>query len=131
MSKLEEVLSLSIQFEKRGGLIPVIVQDILSLEVLMLGYANDLAVHETLQSGYATFWSTSRNELWTKGKTSGDLLSIEKILIDCDQDTLLYQVRPEGKGACHTRNRHHEARRSCFYRTVNTSGELSFIPDME
>jgi len=131
MSKLEEVLSLSIQFEKRGGLVPVIVQDIATLEVLMLGYANELAIHETLHSGYATFWSTSRNELWTKGKTSGDLLSVEKILIDCDQDTLLYQVRPEGKGACHTHNRNHETRRSCFYRTVNESGELSFIPDME
>ena len=68
----------------------------------------------------ATFWSTSRNELWTKGETSGDFLKIIEILTDCDQDALVYRVEPQGAGACHTKDREKGvARKSCFYRRLN------------
>lgn len=115
---LEETASINLQFDKRGGLLPVVVQDIDSKDILMLGYANQEAWEETLHTGLATFWSTSRNEIWTKGKTSGDYLKICDILIDCDQDALVYQVKRMGSGACHTKNEQGEARKSCFYRKV-------------
>ena len=116
--QLEEGTALTLQFEKRGGLLPVIVQDVVTKNVLMLGYANQEAWKETLRSGLATFWSTSRNELWTKGKTSGDFLEIQEILTDCDQDAIIYMVRLAGKGACHTNDQNGAPRKSCFYRKV-------------
>ena len=121
---IESAETLYLQFEKRGGLLPTIVQDAHSKEILMLGYVNQEAFDETLHSGYATFWSTSRQELWTKGKTSGDLLKIEGILVDCDQDALIYQVTALGSGACHTKNQHGKARKSCFYRSINPNKKL-------
>ena len=127
----EKTLNLDIQFEKRGSLIPVVVQDVDSLQILMLGYANKKALDETISSGLATFWSTSRNELWTKGKTSGDYLSIKSILVDCDQDALIYKVKPEG-GACHTKGKNGESRDSCFYRKFNKqSNSLEFVSGLE
>ena len=87
--QLENGLELIIQFDKRGGLVPVVVQDAASMQILMLAYANKEAVDTTMKTGYATFWSTSRKELWTKGLTSGDMLEIEGVLIDCDQDALV------------------------------------------
>ncbi|MGB0525718.1 MAG: phosphoribosyl-AMP cyclohydrolase [Flammeovirgaceae bacterium] len=119
--ELEESLSINLQFEKRGGLLPVIVQDVESKDILMLGYANQEAWQETLNSGMATFWSTSRNEIWTKGKTSGDYLAIQAILVDCDQDAIIYQVERLGSGACHTKNSNGEARKSCFYRKLQAN----------
>ncbi|MFT5617276.1 MAG: phosphoribosyl-AMP cyclohydrolase [Arenicella sp.] len=113
---LEEGSQIQIQFEKRGGLVPVVVQEVKSNQILMLGYANQEAFQQTLETGLATFYSTSRKEIWTKGKTSGDLLKIHKILTDCDQDALIYQVEMLGKGACHTKNEDKETRTSCFYR---------------
>jgi phosphoribosyl-AMP cyclohydrolase len=112
------------QFRKRGGLLPVVVQEAASGEVLMLGYANRPALEKTLATGAATFWSTSRGELWTKGETSGNRLRVMEIRIDCDQDALLYRVQREGGGVCHTTNSAGEARRSCFYRTVSGDGLL-------
>ncbi len=106
------------QFEKRQGLLPVVVQDIDTMQVLMLGYANAQALEETLRLGKATFWSTSRQELWTKGKTSGDYLEIVEILTDCDQDALVYQVKVLGKGVCHTKNQVGDTRKACFYRKL-------------
>lgn len=123
---LEETKVLQPQFEKRGGLLPVVVQESSSKQILMLGYANQEAWEETLKTGLATFWSTSRNELWTKGKTSGDFLEIQDILLDCDQDAIIYQVRMAGKGACHTKNEQGEARKSCFYRKVHQE-KLTFV----
>lgn len=118
--ELEEGSILNINFEKRGGLIPVIVQDALNGRILMLAYANKEAFEETMRSSMATFWSTSRNELWTKGATSGDFLKIIDINIDCDQDALVYRVEPQGQGACHTKDpAANTARKSCFYRKVN------------
>ena len=118
--ELEEGAALTINLEKRGGLIPVVTQDARDGQVLMLAYANRDAVEETLNSRMATFWSTSRNELWKKGATSGDFLKIIEVLVDCDQDALVYRVEPQGAGACHTKNpATGKARMSCFYRTVN------------
>ena len=126
--RIEEGLELMIQFEKRGGLIPVIVQDYVSKEILMLAYANRQALEETLMSGFATFWSTSRNELWTKGKTSGDLLEVSEVEVDCDQDALIYRVKMLGKGACHTKDSQGNTRNSCFYRKIRENGQgLEFI----
>ena len=117
--ELESTETIQLQFEKREGLLPVIVQEKSSGQILMLGYANQLAWEETIKTGLATFWSTSRNELWTKGKTSGDFLKIQDILVDCDQDALIYQVELAGQGACHTKNAEGQARKSCFYRIVS------------
>ena len=125
---LEEGFEFTPQFEKRGGLLPVVVQETNTGDILMLGYANRAALDETLQSGMATFWSTSRQELWTKGKTSGDYLKIENILVDCDQDALVYQVVMLGSGACHTKDANNQARKSCFYRTVTSTQSLAFAP---
>jgi phosphoribosylamine---glycine ligase len=112
------------QFRKRGGLLPVIVQEASSGDVLMLGYADASAMAASRRSGYATFWSTSRNTLWTKGETSGDRLRIEEIRVDCDQDALLYRVTLEGNGVCHTRGTAGETRRRCFYRRLTPEGTL-------
>lgn len=128
--QLEQGSELFIQFEKRGGLVPTVAQDYLTGEILMLGYVNPEALEETLRTGYATFWSTSRNELWTKGKTSGDYLEIKEILTDCDQDAIIYRVERKGSGACHTKDSSGNARRSCFYRRIET-GKLVYLDGMK
>lgn len=93
------------------GLLPVVVQDATTGDVLMLAYANAEALQHTVDSGEAWFWSRSRGELWHKGATSGNVQTVVEIRIDCDGDTLLYRVLPAGP-ACHT------GARSCFYRTL-------------
>ena len=96
-------------FSKLDGLIPAVVQDAASGDVLMVGFMNEEAYARTRETGYATFFSRSRNTLWTKGETSGNRLRIERISVDCDEDTVLLQVTCEGDGvACHT------GARSCF-----------------
>jgi len=121
---LEEGTELLIDFEKRGGLIPAVVQDVADGRILMLAYVNPEALKITLEKGMATFWSTSRNELWTKGETSGDFLKIVEILTDCDQDALVYRVEPQGGGACHTKDPESgKTRSSCFYRKFEFPGE--------
>lgn len=128
---LESEGKMQLQFEKRGGLLPVVVQDADNLQILMLGYANIEAWRETLHSGMATFWSTSRKELWTKGKTSGDFLLVQEVLVDCDQDAIIYKVKRKG-GTCHTKNKNGETRTSCFYRRFNKeSNKLEFISGIE
>jgi len=118
--EIEEGAALHIDFEKRGGLVPAVVQDVRNGQVLMLAYVNLEAFEETVRSKMATFWSTSRNELWKKGATSGDFLKIVDILTDCDQDALIYRVEPQGQGACHTKNpATGKARTSCFYRKMD------------
>jgi phosphoribosyl-AMP cyclohydrolase len=119
----EETNSIQLQFEKRNGLLPVVVQHADTLEILMVGYTNEEAYRQTLNEGKATFWSTSRQELWTKGETSGDYLQVEKIMVDCDQDALVYQVKLLGSGVCHTYNAAHQHRRSCFYRQLDAERE--------
>jgi phosphoribosyl-AMP cyclohydrolase len=101
-------------FSKLGGLVPAVVQDVESREVLMVGFMNETALAETRRTGFATFFSRSRNALWTKGETSGNRLAVERILVDCDEDTVLLLVRRLGDGlVCHT------GERSCFFRTVS------------
>jgi len=102
-----------IDFDKMRGLVPAIVQDAASGEVLMLGFMNREACERTLTSGYVTFFSRTRNQLWTKGETSGNRLKLVAAAIDCDRDTLLLQVEVEGAGlVCH------EGTRSCFTPSV-------------
>ena len=109
-----------IDFEKGKGLLPVIVQDYETGEVLMLAYMNRKAWLKTLETGKATYWSRSRNELWVKGETSGHFQIVKEILVDCDSDTLLLKVRQIGGAACHT------GYKSCFYRKV-TNGKVEII----
>lgn len=95
------VENMEIDFEKGGGLVPAIIQDADSRQVLMMGYMNREAYEKTLATGLVTFWSRSRNELWTKGETSGNLLHLVSIKVDCDHDTLLVKAIPDGP-TCHT-----------------------------
>jgi len=106
----DEDLLKKLDFRKGNGLIPVVVQDAGSKEVLMLAYANKEALRKTLSTGYAHYWSRSRQRLWMKGETSGNTQKIKKVITDCDYDTLLYLVEQKGP-ACHTREYtcfHHE-----------------------
>jgi|TARA_B100002051_G_C16309596_1_gene426901 phosphoribosyl-AMP cyclohydrolase len=129
---LEEGLTLDPQFSKRGGILPVAVQETSTGQILMLASVNEEAFKKTLETKLATFWSTSRNKLWTKGETSGDLLKMDKILIDCDQDALVYQVTLLGQGVCHTYDSKGDHRKACFYRELNTDQtDLQFIKGMQ
>jgi phosphoribosyl-ATP pyrophosphohydrolase/phosphoribosyl-AMP cyclohydrolase len=92
---------MTIDFEKMGGLVPAIIQDALTRKVLMLGFMNEEAYQKTLETKHVTFWSRSRNTLWTKGETSGNFLNLVDIKVDCDNDTLLVQAHPDGP-TCHT-----------------------------
>ncbi len=102
-----------IDFGKLGGLIPAVVQDAASGEVLMVGFMNEEALAITRRTGSATFFSRTRNTLWTKGETSGNRLAVRQILTDCDRDTVLLKVERQGSGnVCHT------GERSCFYSEI-------------
>ena len=97
-----------IDFIKRGGLIPVIVQNLTTKDILMLAYANREALENTIKTGNAWFWSTSNKKLWMKGEESGNIQPVQDILVDCDSDALIYLVN-SSKPACHTGNT------SCFH----------------
>ncbi len=97
----------------------MIVQQTITKEVLMLGYTNREAFEYTIKHKIAAFWSTSRNELWVKGKTSGNTLYVKEIRVDCDQDALVYIADLEGDGVCHTKNKTNNFRTSCFYRSLH------------
>lgn len=92
---------MNIDFSKSGGLIPAVIQDTLSLQVLMVGYMNEEALEKTREEGKVTFFSRSKNRLWTKGETSGNWLIVDEIVADCDNDTILIKAYPQGP-ACHT-----------------------------
>ena len=96
----------------QDGLIPAIVQDAGSGDVLMMAYMNRESLKRTLESGKTCFWSRSRQTFWTKGETSGNVQIVKEILYDCDEDTLLIKVEQKGTGACHTGNR------TCFFRNI-------------
>ena len=108
-------------------MLPAIAQDAQTGEVLVVGYANEFALDTARACGMATFWSTSRNELWIKGKTSGDYLTIEEIYVNCEQNSILYKVTPAGEGACHTKDEAGIARSSCYYRRLQVDGSLEAI----
>jgi phosphoribosyl-AMP cyclohydrolase len=107
---------IELDFEKQGGLVPAIVQDALSGEVLMQAYLNREAWRKTLATGQAHYWSRSRSCLWKKGETSGNTQEVKEIRVDCDNDCVLLKVIQKGGAACHT------GRRSCFYRKVSGGG---------
>lgn len=107
----------SLKFDKLNGLVPAVVQDERSGDVLMVGFMNREAVEATLRDGLVTFWSRSRNALWRKGETSGHTLSLIDVTPDCDGDTLLVRARPNGP-TCHT------GARTCFGETVATSWSI-------
>jgi len=111
---------MKLDFTKGNGLVPVVIQDNVSLKVLMLGYMNEEAFAKTKAEGLVTFYSRSRNELWTKGATSGNYLHVKEIFEDCDNDTLLIKARPDGP-TCHTGSE------TCF----NENGSKGFLYELE
>ena len=108
-------------------IVPVIVQDIKSRQVLILAYANKQSLEYTWKHKIAAFWSTSRNALWIKGKTSGAFLEVKEVLVNCEQNSLLYLVNLKGQGACHTKGPEGKFRMSCFYRKLKNIDELEFL----
>jgi phosphoribosyl-AMP cyclohydrolase len=123
------VESVNIDFDKAGGLVPAIVQDHRSGEVLMLGFMNSASLAETQRFGEVVFFSRSRNKLWKKGESSGHVLRVREVRVDCDADALLVRVEAVGPGVCH------EGYRSCFFRELEADGnakiteERSFAPE--
>ena len=118
---------IELDFSKGDGLVPAIAQDYRTNEILMMAYVNREAWEATLQTGLATYWSRSREELWVKGATSGNTQRIREILVDCDLDTVIFKVEQDGGAACH------EGYRSCFFRRVagdrlEVVGERVFDP---
>ena len=125
MSELEEGSKLTIDFGKiakaaqaSDGLIPVAVQNAETKEVILVAYTNELAFKKSIATRTAIFWSTSRNELWEKGKTSGNTFDLVDAFVNCEQNCLLYVVRPKVGGICHTANSAGTPR-DCFYRRID------------
>ena len=114
---------MKIAFEKAGGLVPAIIQDEDSGDVLMLGFMNEESFQLTQSSGEVVFFSRSRSKLWKKGESSGHVLKVREIRVDCDADALLIRVTPVGPGVCH------EGYRSCFFRGVNGDGSARIIAE--
>jgi phosphoribosyl-AMP cyclohydrolase len=125
VKELEEGTRLALDFDKIAnaaaqsrGIIPVAVQNADTKEVILIAYTNKEAFAKSIETRIATFWSTSRNELWIKGQTSGHYFELVEIRVNCEQNSLVYFVRPKGEGICHTRNSKGKAR-NCFYRRLN------------
>jgi phosphoribosyl-AMP cyclohydrolase len=131
MSVLEEGSELQLDFNKlekavagSPGIIPVAVQHADTGEVILVAYTNEKAFRKAVEERTAIFWSTSRNELWEKGKTSGQTFDLLEVYVNCEQNSLLYKVRPRKGGICHTRNQAGEPR-NCYYRKLDfETGEL-------
>lgn len=127
-SKLDKVAS------KHCDVVPVVVQDTRTSAVLIAAYVNEIALHETFKRRVCCLWSTSRNELWVKGATSGDTLDLDDVMINCEQNSLVFKVTPRRKGACHTKDENGNTRVSCYYRRVKQSPdgtlELQHIVDV-
>ncbi len=125
MKELEEGSRLTLDFSKIAkvarvspDVIPVAVQNADTHEIILIAYTNERAMKVAIESKTAVFWSTSRNELWEKGKTSGETYELIEILVNCEQNSLVYKVRPRRGGICHTKNAAGQAR-NCYYRRVN------------
>ena len=112
---------MEIAYAKAAGLVPAIVQDDRTGEVLMLGFMNEQALAETRRTQEVVFFSRSRNRLWKKGESSGHVLRVRDVRVDCDADALLVRVEPVGPGVCH------EGYRSCFFRRIDESGEAQIV----
>jgi len=131
---IEENLDLVLDFGKLSALaatgqrvIPVVLQHADSAEVLFVGYANKSALQASLDEGIAVLWSTSRNELWRKGATSGDTLHLVEVRVNCEQNSLLYRVLPATRGVCHTRGADGQTRPTCYYRAISDAESLAFL----
>ena len=129
MKELEEGLNLQLDFSKIAKIaasspdvIPVAVQHADTKEVILVAYANEKALRATIDTGNAVFWSTSRNELWEKGATSGETFEMLEILVNCEQNSLVYIVRPRRGNICHTKNQAGEPR-NCYYRRLLPDGK--------
>jgi len=114
---------MNVDFEKGNGLVPAIIQDERSGDVLMLGFINAESLEETQRSREVVFFSRSRNRLWKKGESSGHVLRVREIRVDCDADALLVRVEAVGPGVCH------EGYRSCFFRAIEPGGEVRVIAE--
>ena len=147
MGELEETTELKLDFtklEKVGrqvaetrasgeatcdpGVIPVAVQNADTREVILVAYTNELAMRESFAKRKLILWSTSRNKLWFKGETSGETFDLLEAYVNCEQNSLLYLVRPLGKGACHTKDKNGVPRSSCYYRRI-VDGKLEKLPE--
>ena len=124
MNQLEEGRELALDFDKVAkvaevsGVLPCAVQNADTGEVVLVAYVNREALDKSLETRSAVFWSTSRNELWEKGKTSGETFDLLEVRVNCEQNSLLYRVRPRRGGICHTKNAA-GAPRNCFYRSLD------------
>ncbi|HNX04340.1 MAG TPA: phosphoribosyl-AMP cyclohydrolase [Opitutales bacterium] len=132
--EIEEGLSEKLDFAKLAkvaacgrAVLPVVVQHADTGAVLTLAYADREALSRTLADKVAVFWSTSRNELWVKGATSGDTLDLVEVRVNCEQNSLLYIVRPRKSGVCHTKNPDGAARATCYYRRLSGGESLEFV----
>ena len=114
---------IEIDFAKAGGLVPAIIQDEQTGDVLMLGFMNEQALGETRRGGEVVFFSRSRNQLWKKGESSGHVLRVHEIRFDCDSDAILVRVEPVGPGVCH------KGYRSCFFRRFEADGSSVVIAE--
>lgn len=133
-AETEEGLALALDFTKLNGVVstgqsvvPVVLQHADSGDVLFVGYANEQALRATIDEGRAVLWSTSRNELWRKGATSGDVLALVDMRVNCEQNSVLYRVRPASTGVCHTAGSDGTNRPTCYYRTISSVDELVFV----
>ncbi|MBN1269322.1 MAG: phosphoribosyl-AMP cyclohydrolase [Kiritimatiellae bacterium] len=125
MNSLEEGGELNLDFRKLEkavaacrGILPVAVQNADTNEVILVAYVNEQALEKSLETRTAVFWSTSRNELWEKGKTSGAVFDLVEVRVNCEQNSLLFRVRPRRGGICHTKNKGGRPR-NCFYRRLD------------
>ena len=114
---------MEIDFQKSGGLVPAIIQDERTGDVLMLGFMNSESLVETQRTGEVVFFSRSRNKLWKKGESSGHVLLVRELRVDCDADALLVRVETAGPGVCH------EGYRSCFFRKLEPDGSAKIIAE--
>ena len=114
---------MEIDFHKSGGLVPAIIQDEHTGDVLMLGFMNSESLAETQRTGEVVFFSRSRNKLWKKGESSGHVLRVRELRVDCDADALLVRVEAVGPGVCH------EGYRSCFFRKLEPEGSAKIIAE--
>lgn len=127
-SELETSSKLNLDFSKlKSDVLPVVVQHAITKDVLILAYVNAEALSHTQAHQVATFWSTSRQELWIKGSTSGDYLDMKEIRVNCEQNSLLFLVIPRKEGVCHTQDSSGKSRQTCFYRKLTQAETLEFL----
>ncbi len=133
-AELEEGKNLALDFDKLAALenmrvVPTVAQDAETGTVLIVAYSSSESLRYTLERRRVAFWSTSRNELWVKGASSGDELELIEARVNCEQNSLLFLVRLLGKGACHTKASSGSSRLSCFYRKLVNEKELTFVEE--